>query len=150
MKYMFHIHTIYSDDGRITLPMLAKRAKDAGIGGLFITDHNTIEGALRFKERFPEFYTVVGEEIMTTSGEVIGLFLKEEIPPGKSLVETIARIRQQGGLVVLPHPYDAWRPSSLKPEVYDTAFSQTDAVEVFNCRTFSERHDRHAMKDCNR
>ena len=150
MRCMFHIHTVYSSDGRITLPELARRSKAAGIDCLFITDHNTIEGALRFQERFPELLTVVGEEIMTSSGEVIGLFLKEEIAPGRSVEETMAAIRAQGGIVVLPHPCDAWRPSSLKPEVYEAAFAQTDAVEVFNCRTFSARHDRRATRDCAR
>ncbi len=149
-KCCFHVHTIYSGDGRITLEELARRANAAGIDTLFITDHNTIEGALRFRERFPEFHTVVGEEIMTTSGEVIGLFLKEKIEPGKGLEQTMAAIREQGGIVVLPHPYDAWRPSSLKADIYETAFSKTDAVEVFNARTFSARHDRRATKDCAR
>ena len=148
MKCMFHVHTVYSGDGRITLPELARRSRSAGIECLFITDHNTIEGALRFRERFPEFLTVVGAEIMTTAGEVIGLFLKENIAPGQSLEQTMAAIRAQGGIVALPHPYDAWRPSSLKPEVYEAAFSRTDAVEVFNCRTFSARHDRRASRDC--
>jgi predicted metal-dependent phosphoesterase TrpH/hypoxanthine phosphoribosyltransferase len=147
---MFHVHTIYSGDGRITLPELARRSKAAGIDCLFITDHNTIEGALRFQERFPEFLTVVGSEIMTTAGEIIGLFLEEEVAPGRSVEETIAAIRTQGGIVALPHPYDAWRPSSLKPEAHETAFSQTDIVEVFNCRTFSARHDRRAAADCER
>ncbi len=148
MKCMFHVHTVYSDDGRITLSELAQRARAAGIQCLFITDHNAIEGALRFQERFPEFHTVVGEEIMTSAGEVIGLFLREKIPAGQSVEQTMAAIRAQGGIVALPHPYDAWRPSSLKPEVYKLAFAQTDAVEVFNCRTFSARHDRRATKDC--
>ena len=150
MKCMFHVHTIYSGDGRITLPELARRSRIAGIDCLFITDHNTIEGALRFRERFPEFFTIVGAEVMTTAGEVIGLFLKEEIAPGQSVEETMAAIRAQGGIVTLPHPYDAWRPSSLKPEACEAAFAQTDAVEVFNCRTFSARHDRRAAKDCAR
>ena len=150
MKCIFHIHTVYSGDGRITLPELARRARAADVRGLFITDHNTIEGALRFRERFPDFHTVVGEEIMTTAGEVMGLFLENEIAPGKSLEETIEAIREQGGVVVLPHPYDAWRPSSLKPEVHEAAFSQTDAVEIFNGRTFSARHDRRAAQDCER
>ena len=150
MKCMFHVHTIYSGDGRITLPELARRSKAAGIDCLFITDHNTIEGALRFQERFPDFNTVVGEEVMTTAGEVIGLFLKEAVAPGQSVEETMAAIHAQGGIVALPHPCDAWRPSSLKPEVYEAAFAQTDAVEVFNCRTFSARHDRRATRDCAR
>lgn len=150
MKCIFHIHTVYSGDGRITLPELARRARAADVGGLFITDHNTIEGALRFRERFPDFHTVVGAEIMTTAGEVMGLFLEKEIAPGQSLAETIAAIREQGGIVVLPHPCDAWRTSSLKPEVYEAAFSQADAVEVFNGRTFSARHDRRAAQDCER
>lgn len=150
MKCMFHVHTVYSGDGRITLPVLARRSRAAGIECLFITDHNTIEGALRFQERFPDFLTVVGEEIMTSAGEVIGLFLKENIAPGRSVEETMAAIRAQGGIVALPHPHDAWRPSSLKPEVCETAFARTDAVEVFNCRTFSARHDRRAAKDCAR
>ena len=150
MKCMFHVHTIYSGDGRITLPELARRARSAGIQCLFITDHNTIEGALRFQERFPEFHTVIGEEIMTTAGEVIGLFLKEQIRAGQSVEQTMAAIRAQGGIVVLPHPSDVRRSSSLKPEVYEFAFSQTDAVEVFNSRTFSARHDQRAAEDCAR
>jgi hypothetical protein len=145
---MFHVHTVYSGDGRITLPELSRRARGAGLQCLFITDHNTIEGARRFQERFPEFHTVVGEEIMTQSGEVMGLFLKEEIKAGASFGETVAKIREQGGLVALPHPYDAWRPSSLKADVLDAAFGQTDIVEVFNCRTFSARHDRRAAEVC--
>ena len=150
MKCMFHVHTIYSGDGRITLPELARRSRAASINCLFITDHNTIEGALRFQERFPEFLTIVGAEIMTTAGEIIGLFLKEEIAPGQSVEATMAAIRAQGGIVALPHPHDRWRPSSLKPEVHEFAFSQTDIVEVFNSRTFSARPDQRAAEDCER
>ncbi len=150
MKCMFHVHTIYSGDGRITLPELARRSRAAGINCLFITDHNTIEGALRFQERFPEFLTIVGAEIMTTAGEIIGLFLKEEIAPSQSVEATMAAIRAQGGIVALPHPHDRWRPSSLKPEVHEFAFSKTDIVEVFNSRTFSAQPDQRAVADCER
>ncbi|MGI5868925.1 MAG: phosphoribosyltransferase family protein [Kiritimatiellia bacterium] len=150
MKCMFHIHTIYSGDGRITLPELARRSRAAGIDCLFITDHDTIEGARRFQERFPEFHTVVGAEIMTNAGEIIGLFLKEDVAPGQSVEATMAAIRAQGGIVALPHPHDTWRSSSLKPKVHESAFARTDVVETFNCRTFSARHDRRAAADCAR
>ncbi len=73
-----------------------------------MTDHDTIEGALRLKE-LSDLPVIVGEEIMTAQGELIGLFLREPVPPGMSAVETVEAIRGQGGLVYLPHPKDPFR-----------------------------------------
>jgi hypothetical protein len=99
-----------------------------------VADHNTIEGALRLKEIAP-FKIIVAEEIMTPVGELMGLFLTHKIPRGLSPQKTIARIKSQGGLVNIPHPFGrpSWQNSSklTSPEI----LSQVDIIEVFNSRT---------------
>ncbi|SMP38296.1 Predicted metal-dependent phosphoesterase TrpH, contains PHP domain [Desulfonatronum zhilinae] len=148
LRCAFHIHTIYSDDGLIRLEGLRDQAKNLGITTLCVTDHNSIEGALRFQNQFPELQTVVGEEIYTKQGEVIGLFLREFIPPGLRVVDTVQAIRSQGGLVCLPHPCDERRPSTLKREVLAEIASEIDIVEVFNSRTFSQEYNQKAQVLC--
>lgn len=106
-----------------------------GIDCLAIADHNTVAGALKLKETAP-FKIIVAEEIMTTMGEIMGLFLAEEIPPGLSPQETIARIRSQGGLVAIPHPFGR-SPFANTDRLFASPelVSQIDIVEVFNSRT---------------
>lgn len=99
-----------------------------------MADHNTIEGALRLKEAAP-FRVIVAEEILTPAGEIMGLFLNEEIPPGLSAQETISRIRSQGGLVVIPHPYGRPLPRNSHSLTSPEVLSRVDIIETFNART---------------
>ena len=134
IKADLHIHTCYSPDCCTPLEKIVDHCLNAGINCLAVADHNTIEGALKLQKIAP-FKIIVAEEIMTSEGELIGLFLTEEIPRGLSPEETIARIKSQGGLVNIPHPFGRWplyNPKKLKtPEI----LSQLDIIEVFNSRT---------------
>ena len=129
-----HVHTCYSPDSRASLEDILKVCQRKGINCLAITDHNTIAGAVKLKDIAP-FPVIVGEEVMTSSGEVIGYFLEEEIPRGLPAEETIARIKAQGGLVCLPHPFDQLTRSPLRSRERQRLLSQIDIIEVFNSRS---------------
>jgi predicted metal-dependent phosphoesterase TrpH len=134
IKADLHIHTCYSVDCLTPLQRIADHCLQRGIDCVAVADHNTIAGALRLKEIAP-FKVIVAEEILTLVGEIMGLFLSEAVPPGLSPRETISRIRDQGGLVAIPHPFGrslSWRPNALvSPEI----LSQVDIIEAFNSRT---------------
>ena len=83
------------------------------------------------------FPIIVGEEILTSGGEVIGLFLNQEIPSKLSIDETISQIKAQDGLVCIPHPYDRLRLSIFKNNVFESIMSEVDIIEVFNARSLS-------------
>lgn len=138
LKADLHIHTSYSPDSSVSPERLISRCLEIGINCVAITDHNTIAGALAVLKIAP-FKVIVGEEIRTTKGEIIGFFLKEEIPRGLSPEETIRRIKGQGGLVCIPHPCDRLRPSALKSEKLYELLPQIDIIEVFNARTALRR-----------
>lgn len=105
----------------------------AGLDGVAITDHNAILGALEL-QAVASFPVIVGEEIKTTEGEITGLFLSQCIPPGLSPEEAIAAIREQGGLVCVPHPMDRLRNSAIGRCVLERIVAQVDIIEVFNAR----------------
>lgn len=129
-----HCHTRYSWDCAMPPPVLVDRCLRRGVTCLAVTDHNTIEGALAVQKLAP-FKVIVGEEIKTNRGEIIGLFLKEEVPRGLSPEETIQRVRGQGGLVAVPHPYDRFRRGRLGEACLERLADQFDIMEAFNCRT---------------
>ncbi len=118
---------------------LIERCLELDINCVAIADHGTAEGALALKERAP-FMVIVAEEILTPDGEIMGMFLKETIPSGSSVSETIAQIRQQQGLVCIPHPLDRMRPSAVKMDVLKKIACDIDIVEVFNARTMFFKH----------
>lgn len=141
-----HIHTCFSPDSQNRLEDIIKKCLEIGINCLAITDHNTIEGALRMKEIAP-FPIIVGEEILTTKGEIIGFFLKEKIPKFLTPEETITRIKLQGGLVCIPHPFDGVRAASaLETSVLKRLAPHIDIIEVFNSRVILERDIKRAFK----
>jgi len=136
-----HVHTVYSGVGRLgqlrfpesidrpEVMVDAARAKKLDV--LCITDHNTISGALVAKEyakRFDDIEVVIGEEISTKNGEIVGLWLKELIPPKLSAEETMKRIRAQGGIAVAPHPFSFHVPA-LNEKIFDL---DIDGIEVLN------------------
>ena len=110
----------------------------AGLDGVAIADHNTIEGALALQPMAP-FMVIVAEEIKTSEGEIIGLFLKSTIPRGLSPEETIVAIREQGGIVCVPHPLDRVRHSAMGRQTLERIIDQVDVLEVFNARVLFER-----------
>lgn len=140
MKIEFHIHTRYSSDSSLNKYFILLMCKIKKIDGIAITDHNEIKGAIKYK-KFLEKHKVnviVGEEIFTNEGEIIGLFLKEKIEPFLSPEETIKQIREQLGLVYIPHPYDIKRKKSVLKEQYIQQFSnQIDLIEIHNGRNIS-------------
>lgn len=134
MKTEFHVHTSYSKESNLELDKLIKLAQRHSLECLIVCDHNTIEGALRLKKIAP-FKVIVGEEISTKEGEIIGLFLRKEIPKNTGLKEAIAEIKKQGGLVCLPHPFDRLRRRRIKKETIEKIKDKIDIVEIFNART---------------
>ncbi len=147
VKLDLHVHTRYSGDSCLSLEKLIKGLKKRGLDGVAVTDHNTLKGALRLKEIAPPWVTVItGEEIKTREGEITGLFLSEEIPSDLSPEKTIARIRSQGGLVCVPHPFDRLRRFHLKTEALLRILDQVDMIEVFNSRNFFRKYNSRAHR----
>jgi predicted metal-dependent phosphoesterase TrpH len=134
-----HLHTAASGDAWTTLDQLAGRAGPEGLDVVCITDHNVTEAAVAASGRDLGIRIVVGEEIRTPDGDVIGLFLTERIPYVLPLAEVVSRIRVQGGLVYVPHPFDQGR-SSLGPVLPGLcAAGGADIIEVFNAKIDDRR-----------
>jgi predicted metal-dependent phosphoesterase TrpH len=134
LKVDMHTHTEYSPDSRTPVKKQAAAIKAAGLDVVCATDHNTIEGALRLRELADGFRVVVGEEISTREGDMIGLFLEKAIPRDLSAEETIARIHDQGGLVSVPHPFSRNRLFHLRRAALDRVWKDIDCIEIFNAR----------------
>src|SRR4051794_39217322 len=145
-----HMHTNHSHDCATSVDKLLESAKERGLGAIAVTDHNEISGAIEARERANGIKVIVGEEVKTKDqGEVIGLFLEEKIPRGLSLQETIAAIRDQGGIVYVPHPFDRMHSVPDYAHLLDVV-EDIDALEVFNPRVafsaFNEEAERFAAK----
>jgi glycosyltransferase involved in cell wall biosynthesis len=143
-----HLHTDWSHDCSIPAPELLDHAQEIGLGGIAITDHNTFGGALEAVElaRDRDLVVIPGEEVKTLDqGEVIGLFLQEEIPRGMSFAETIEAIREQGGLVYLPHPFDRLH-AIPDPATLHAHLAEIDVLEVFNARLLRESFNEEALR----
>jgi len=134
MKVDFHVHTCYSGDSFTSLEAVVEACRKRGLGKVAITDHNTIAGALALSEMAPGL-VIVGEEIKTDVGEIIAYFVKEEVPKGLPVREAIARVREQGGLVGVPHPLDRLRREAMGLTHLLTIIEQVDMLEAFNART---------------
>ena len=133
LKADFHIHSKYSMDCKTSLEKIIRSCQKKNINCIALSDHGSIEGALKLKNLAP-FYVIVAEEVLTTEGEIMGLFLEEMVPSGLSIEESIRRIKAQGGLLCAQHPFDKFRADALKAEVLDKIVDQIDVVEVFNSR----------------
>ncbi len=144
MKVDMHVHTCYSRDATLSLENIMESCRRRGLDGVAITDHNTIAGALALKEMAP-FLVIVGEEINTTKGEILGFFLKEEIPQGLTPKEAMARIREQGGLVGVPHPLDRVRCSAMGQKALLEIWEELDFLEGFNSRVTFPSDNRKAQ-----
>jgi predicted metal-dependent phosphoesterase TrpH len=139
-----HLHTIASGDAWTTLDQLAERVVEVGLDVVFITDHNVTEAAVTAMERGIGARVIVGEEVRTPSGDIIGLYLTERIPYVLPLAEVTGRIREQGGLIYAPHPFDQGRSSlgsSLEP-LCETGW--VDVIEVFNAKIINQEANQQA------
>jgi predicted CoA-binding protein len=147
-----HMHTDHSDDCATPVEVLLATAREQGLGAIAVTDHNEISGALAAQELAEQagVKVIVGEEVKTAGqGEVIGLFLREKIPRGMSLQETVAEIHRQGGVVYVPHPFDRMHSVPDYEHLLDI-IDDVDAIEIFNPRVaigaFNDEAARFAAK----
>jgi len=124
---------------------IISRCQELGINCIAIADHGNIEGALKMQSIAP-FPVIVAEEILTPHGEIMGMFLKEGIPNGFSVEETISRIKAQDALVCIPHPFDTFRQSALgNNSKIEELVERIDVIEVFNARTILQRYSKKAL-----
>lgn len=140
-----HAHTNASFDCLSRPADVVRAAADRGLTHLVVTDHERIEGAFAARDLAPPGLTViVGEEIRTADGDLVAAFLERAIAPGRSAIDTIAEIREQGGLVGIPHPFDRFR-GSLRDEARLAAVAPlVDWIEIHNARLVGGGNDRAA------
>lgn len=134
----FHCHTHASKDSLTRPEDLIRIARKKGLDRLVITDHNTIAGARAAQKLDPELI-IVGEEIMTTKGEILAAFVQEEIPAGLTPLETIRRLKEQEAFISVSHPFDALRKGGWLEADLLEIISHVDAIEVFNSRCMDPR-----------
>ena len=139
-----HTHTRYSPDALTTPQQFVARCGRAGLSHVAVTDHSGVEGAYAVAAAAP-CQVIIGQEVRTQEGDLIGLFLKESIPRGLPAAEAAAHIHRQGGLVVAPHPFDRLRPS-LGEATLRALGPALDALEGHNGRTLWRRFDRRARR----
>jgi predicted metal-dependent phosphoesterase TrpH len=145
----FHIHTRFSRDSILTEERFIECAVERGLTHVAITNHNNVEGAIAVRDKVAEMgltdrlTVILGEEVSTADGEVVGLFLSKTIPRGLSANETADEIHRQGGLVSIPHPFDPFRGSHIKegPLRNLAETGKIDTIEIFNCRVTLQRHN---------
>jgi predicted metal-dependent phosphoesterase TrpH len=137
-----HNHTHFSPDSILSPARFVQEARRRRLDVIAVTDHNTTRGALEVRER-ADFPVIIGEEIRSADGEILGLFLEEDVPRDLPASETIARIKRQGGVVGVPHPFDSLR-SALAHDVLVALIDQIDFVEALNARMVFSAHNRQA------
>ncbi len=132
-KVELHSHTQWSKDCIMQFETIRAVCRRRGINRIAITDHNTAEGALAMQRLAPDL-VIVGEEIMTTEGEILGYFMKETVPPGLTPEQTIRRLRDQGAVISVSHPFDRLRQGAWEEPNLRRIIDQVDAIEIFNAR----------------
>jgi predicted metal-dependent phosphoesterase TrpH len=140
-----HSHTIYSADCLTRLEKLKEICQFHGIDKLAITDHNTAKAALEMARLYP-MWIIAGEEIMTTQGEILAWFIKQEVPGGLSPMETIGRLRDQGAVIGVSHPFDRYRRGAWRLDDLMGIVSKVDAIETFNSRCLHSEDNEKALK----
>jgi len=145
LRTEFHTHTIYSKDSLTTPEKLVETCRRKGIDRVVITDHNSIKGAARAYELDPDL-VIIGEEIMTTRGELLASFVTEEVPAGLSPQEAISRLRDQGTFISVSHPFDRHRSGHWElPDLLEI-IPLVDAIETFNARCMLPRFNSQAKE----
>jgi len=145
IKTEFHCHTTYSNDSTVNLQDLVIACENKHIQKLVVTDHNTISGAIQAQKLDPHRF-IIGEEILTQQGELLGIFIKEEIPQGLSALKTIELLRSQEAFISVSHPFDPFRAGHWEMTDILDIVSSIDAIEVFNSRCFVPRFNTRARE----
>jgi predicted metal-dependent phosphoesterase TrpH len=141
----YHCHTIYSKDSLVQPQALVAACRKKGIERVIITDHNSIQGALEAQAIDPE-RVIVGEEIMTTQGEILAAFVQEEIPAGLTPQETIRRLKEQDAFISVSHPFDHTRSGHWQEADLLEILPFVDAIETFNARCLLPSMNRKAAE----
>ncbi len=144
LRTEFHCHTMYSKDSLLPPRALVNACRRKGIDRVIVTDHDNIRGGRAAHELDPE-RVIVGEEIMTTRGEILAAFVTEEVPPRLSPQETIQRLRDQGAFISVSHPFDAWRRGGWEEADLLEITPLVDAIEVFNSRCVVPAYNQQAI-----
>jgi len=145
LKVEFHCHTIFSKDSLVPPQALVNSVRRKGIDRVVVTDHNTVAGARAAQALDPE-RVIVGEEIMTTRGEILAAFVSEEIPKGLTPQETIRRLKDQGAFISVSHPFDRLRKGGWKEADLLEILPEVDAIEVYNSRCMNPMFNREARQ----
>jgi predicted metal-dependent phosphoesterase TrpH len=145
LRVEFHCHTVYSKDSLTSPESLVETCRRKRIDRVVVTDHNTILGARAAQALDPE-RVIVGEEIMTSRGEILAAFLTEQVPRGLSPRDTIERLRGQGAFISVSHPFDEWREGGWQEADLLEISPLVDAIEVFNSRCMSPTFNRRAAE----
>lgn len=142
IKLDLHTHSILSHDGGITFHEYAKLLSEDTIDCVAVTDHDHIEFAHDLHKQFKK-RVIVGQEITTTQGEIIGLYLKESVPAQNSLADTIYLIHQQDGLVYIPHPFETFK-KGISFEDLQQVIDDVDIIEIDNAKGYKPTAQREA------
>lgn len=145
LRVDLHNHTLWSKDCIIRFDTIIELCEKQNIDRIAITDHNTADGALELHQIAPEL-VIPGEEIMTTQGEILAYFVKETVPAGLSPKETIKRLRNQGAVISVSHPFDRFRKGAWQEDELDQIVELIDAIEVYNARCLFEGDNRKAKR----
>jgi len=148
----FHTHTRASRDSLLSEERFVRLAVERGLTHVAVTNHNNVEGAMAVRETAVELglddrlHVILGEEVSSADGEIVGLFLERTIARGLSADETADAIHEQGGLVSIPHPFDPFRRSHIREEplIGLLEAGKVDAIEIFNSRVTFHRHNQEA------
>ncbi len=153
MKIDLHCHSEASHDSSTPLALIPDRCRQQKIRVQAITDHNQVWGAQKLQqmvedEGCTDLTIIVGEEVSSTEGEIVGLFLTEKIEAGLTPEETVKRIKGQGGLVLIPHGFDPMKRWRLRPQALERITEGVDIVETFNARISQLRWNQAAVSWC--
>jgi predicted metal-dependent phosphoesterase TrpH len=145
IKADLHVHTKHSADSYMSYQQLISACQSKGINCIAVADHGTTLGAREISKIAP-FKVIICEEVRTPYGEIMGMFLQEDIPDKIPVDEAIKHIRDQGGLICIPHPYDRVRPSAFRDgKMLEEVVDRVDIIEVFNARSLFPGAERKAL-----
>lgn len=140
-----HCHTYHSSDSLMLPEQILKVCDERGVDRVAITDHNTIAGALETAALAPE-RVIIGEEILTTEGEILGHFMTEEIPEGLPPMEVVERLKAQGAVISVSHPFDLTRGCRWNNSTLESLLPHLDMIEVLNARTWTNQPNLQAQR----